>query len=172
MGELDSMGAAYALTYLNETLAKHDQLCVPEKGVGCLNHALADTCKAGIRLSAPVRRITIKDRGVSCVVMDDGPVEADAVICATSATVALKIMPDLPNPMCHALSTVEYSRGCRVVIGLDHHPLPSGLHGVLYPEDETPLLLDRTVNLPRARRQASLSSIWSSAGTAPRSFFR
>ena len=34
------------------------------------------------------------------------------------------------------------------MIGLDHPPLPFGWSGALYPEDDTPLLLDRTVNLP------------------------
>ena len=35
-----------------------------------------------------------------------------------------------------------------MVIGLEHAPLPRGWHGALYPEDETPLLLDRSINLP------------------------
>ena len=35
-----------------------------------------------------------------------------------------------------------------MVIGLDHPPLPPGWHGALYPEDDTPLLLDRSINLP------------------------
>ena len=43
---------------------------------------------------------------------------------------------------------VTYSHGIRVVIGLDRRPLPVGWHIVLYPEDDTPALLDRTVNLP------------------------
>ena len=35
------------------------------------------------------------------------------------------------------------------MIGLDRSPLPPGWHGALYPEDDdTPLLLDRTVYLP------------------------
>ena len=32
-------------------------------------------------------------------------------------------------------------------MGLDHPPLPPGWHGVIYPEDETPLILDRSINL-------------------------
>lgn len=44
---------------------------------------------------------------------------------------------------------MNYSTGCRVVIGLDSSPLPPGWHGALYPEDDdTPLLLDRSAFLP------------------------
>ena len=30
---------------------------------------------------------------------------------------------------------------------MDHSPLPPGWDGALYPEDDTPLLLDRSINL-------------------------
>ena len=46
------------------------------------------------------------------------------------------------------LGNITYSSGCRVVIGMDHARLPPGWHGALYPEDDTPLLLDRSINLP------------------------
>ena len=82
------------------------------------------------------------------MIVDDGYLEADAVICATTASQALKLIPDLPEATCRVLRKVFYSCGCRVVIGLDYHPLPAGWHAVLYPEDDTPLLLDRSVNLP------------------------
>ena len=59
------------------------------------------------------------------------------------------IIPDLSAEIRHTLGKVTYSTGVRVVIGLDHPPLPPGWHGALYPEDETPLLLDRSINLPR-----------------------
>ena len=34
------------------------------------------------------------------------------------------------------------------MIGFDHPPLPPGWNGALYPEDDTPLLLGRSINLP------------------------
>ena len=149
MGEVDQMGAAYMRTYLAEMLLKADQIYVPEKGAGELSHALADACGADIRTSTPVRRVVIRDGTVTGVLVDDGPIEADAVICATSASKVPDIIPDLPDAIRSVLSKVRYSRGCRVVIGLDHPPLPAGWHGALYPEDETPLLLDRSINLPK-----------------------
>lgn len=148
MGTLEQMGAAYALTYLSDIMMKADKLLVPEKGVGALSHALADKLGDMIRVSTPVRKVILKEGVVTGVIVDDGPIEAAAVICATSASMVPKIIPDLPPGMRETLDKVTYSRGCRVVIGLDHPPLPPGWHGALYPEDETPLLLDRSINLP------------------------
>ena len=148
MGEVEQMGAAYMRTYLAEMLLKADQIYVPEKGAGELTHALANACGAEIRISTPARSVVILDGVVTSVTVDDGPIEADAVICAVPATKVPEIIPDLPNGIRNALGTVKYSRGCRVVIGLDHRPLPPGWHGALYPEDDMPLLLDRSINLP------------------------
>ena len=150
MGDVDEMGAAYMRTYLAEMLLKSDQIYVPEKGAGELTHALADACGADIRVSTPVNKVIVQDGAVRSVLLDDGPIEADAVICATSASKVSGIIPDLPNGIRSALGTVQYSRGCWVVIGLDHRPLPEGWNGALYPEDKTPLLLDRSINLPAA----------------------
>ena len=148
MGHVEYSGAAYMQTYLSEMLLKSDQIYVPEKGAGELTHALAGACGADIRVSTPARSVVIRDGAVKNVIVDDGPIEADAVICTVPATKVPEIIPDLPSEIRSALGKVTYSRGCRVVIGLDHRPLPPGWHGALYPEDETPLLLDRSINLP------------------------
>jgi protoporphyrinogen oxidase len=147
MGDVEFSGQAYMRAYLMEMLVKADKLYVPEKGAGALSHALAEACRDFIRVSTPVRRVVIQNGTVTSVIGDDGPVEADAVICAVSATKVPEIIPDLSSDIRHALGKVTYSTGVRVVIGLDHPPLPSGWHGVLYPEDDTPLLLDRSINL-------------------------
>ncbi len=148
MGELDEMSAAFALTFMTQIMMKTDELYVPEEGIGSLTHALADACGADIRVSSPVKRVVIQNGGVTGVVVDDGPMEADAVICTTTTSTTLKIIPDLPEAIQRVFRRVKYARGCRVVIGLDHRPLPPGWNCVLYPEDETPLLLDRSINLP------------------------
>ena len=81
--------------------------------------------------------------------VDGETIEADAVICAVPGTKVTGLVPDLPEPTRRALSTVSYSTGCRVVIGLDRPPLPPGWHGALFPEDDdTPLLLHRSAFLP------------------------
>ena len=147
MGRLEEMGAAYALTYLAEMLLKVDELQVPVKGVGALAHALDNACSDVIRLSTPVRRVDIHDGAVTGVVLDDGPIKADAVICAVPATKVADLIPGLPDGIRRALGKVTYSRGCRVVMGLDRPPLPAGIHGILYPEGGSPLLLDRSLSV-------------------------
>ena len=148
MGRIDDASSAYMQTYLAEMLLKADQIYVPEKGAGALSRALAAACGDTIRVSTPVRRVVIRDGAVTSVIVDDGPIEADAVICALPATRVTDIIPDLSPGIRRTLDGITYSRGCRVVIGLEHAPLPPGWHGALYSEDETPLLLDRSINLP------------------------
>ena len=82
------------------------------------------------------------------VAVDGETIEADAVICAVPPSRVSEIIPDLPAGIRQTLGNITYSSGCRVVIGLDRPPLPPGWHGALYPEDDTPLLLDRSINMP------------------------
>lgn len=148
MGHVEDASAVYMRCYLAEMLVKAGKIYVPEKGAGTLSDALAFACGNAIRVSTPVRRVDIRDGAAASVIVDDGPIEADAVICALPATEVTGIIPDLPPKIRGTLDRITYSRGCRVVIGLDHAPLPPGWHGALYPEDETPVLLDRSINLP------------------------
>ena len=147
MGHVEYSGQAYMRTYLAEMLLKSDQIYVPKKGAAALSNMLADSCSDAIHLSTPVRRVMIRDSAVAAVALDDDTIEADAVICAVPAPKVPEIIPDLPSDILQPLRKVTYSTGCRVVIGLDHPPLPRGWHGALYPEDDTPLLLDRSINL-------------------------
>ena len=97
----------------------------------------------------PSGKIVTADGEAAGVVVDGETIEADAVICAVPGTKVPDLIPDLPEETRRAFSTVSYSTGWRVVIGLDHPPLPRGWHGALYPEDDdTPLLLDRCAFLP------------------------
>lgn len=150
MGDVEFSGQAYMRAYLAEMLLKADQLWVPDRGASALAHALADACADVIHVATPARRVIVGGSGgmVTGVEVDDGAIEPDAVICAISATKVPEIIPDLPDEMGQTLGSITYSSGCRVVIGMDRPPLPGGWHGALYPEDDTPLLLDRSINLP------------------------
>lgn len=148
MGHIEDASAAYMRTYLAEMLLKADQIYVPEQGAGSLTHALVAACGDAIRVATPVRRVVLRNGAATSVLTDGGSIEADAVICALPATKVATVIPDLSAEIRHTLGKVAYSTGVRVVIGLDRPPLPAGWHGALYPEDETPLLLDRSINLP------------------------
>ena len=149
LGDPAPAGQALMRAYIGETMLHSGRVYMPERGIGSLSEALATACSDAIRVSTPVRRIVVADGRATGVVVDGETIEADAVICAVPGTKVPDLIPDLPAETRRALGMVSYSTGCRVVIGLDHSPLPSGWHGALYPEDrDTPLLLDRSVFLP------------------------
>ena len=149
LGDPATAGQALMRAYIGETMLHSGRVYMPERGIGSLSQALANACSDAIRVSTPVRRIVAADGKATGVVVDGETIEADAVICAVPGTKVADIIPDLPEETHRALSTVSYSTGCRVVIGLDHSPLPPGWHGALFPEDDdTPLLLNRTAFLP------------------------
>ena len=149
LGDPEPAGQALMRAYIGETMLHSGRVHMPERGVGSLSEALAVACADVTRVSTPVRRVVVADGKVTGVVVDGETIEADAVICAVPGTKVPDLIPDLPAATREALGTVSYSTGCRVVIGLDHSPLPPGWHGALYPEDDdTPLLLDRSVFLP------------------------
>ena len=149
LGDPEPAGQALMRAYIGETMLNGGRVSMPERGVGSLSEALATRCSEAIRVSTPVRRVVVADGTVTGVVVDGETIEADAVICAVPGTKVPELIPELPAETRRALSTISYSTGCRVVIGLDHSPLPPGWHGALFPEnDDTPLLLDRSVFLP------------------------
>ena len=149
LGDPAPAGQALMRAYIGETMLHAGKVYMPERSIGSLSESLASACSDAIRVSTTARRIVVADGTATGVVVDGETIEADAVICAVPGTKVPDLIPDLPEGTRRALSTVSYSTGCRVVIGLDHSPLPPGWHGALYPEDEdTPLLLDRSVFLP------------------------
>lgn len=107
---------------------------MPERGPGEFADALVRACEDGIRLSTPVERIVIEDGAATGVVTAAGElVEADAVICATTATAALKITSELPSDIRETLGSVTYSKCCRVVFGSELNPFPKDWYAVAFP---------------------------------------
>jgi len=137
----DQVGAAYAMAVLWFFGLKAGWPLRPKGGAGAFVEALARACGPSIRTSTPVRRIVIEDGGVRGVVTEAGLVEADAVICATTATAALRLAPDLPAGIRDALGRVTYSRCCRVFFGLDSSPFPQDWYAVTFPPQTGALML-------------------------------
>ncbi len=149
LGDPEPAGQALMRAYIGETMLSGGKVLMPERGIGSFSRALADACSDATRVSTPARRVVVEGGRATGVVVDGETIEADAIICAVPGTKVPDLIPDLPDETRRALGTVSYSTGCRVVIGLDHAPLPPGWHGALYPEDDdTPLLLDRSAFLP------------------------
>lgn len=161
MGNPEEFGSTWIRAFLAEVLFKPDKLFTPVGGCSHLTEVLADRLGGTVHVSTPVRRVVIENGKATGVVTDDGFMEADAIISSIPATKALAIMPDLPERIRDALDRVQYSFGIRVVMGLDHPPLPPGWSVALYPGDDTPSLMDRTVNLPEcAPSGKSLLDLW------------
>ena len=131
LGDPAPAGQALMRAYTGETMLSSGRVYMPERGIGSLSEALGTACSDAVRVSTPVRRVVVGDKKATSVVVDGETIEADAVICAVPGTKVSDLIPDLPEAARRALSTVSYSTGCRVVIGLDHSPLPSGWHGAL-----------------------------------------
>ncbi|MCY4112672.1 MAG: NAD(P)/FAD-dependent oxidoreductase [Chloroflexi bacterium] len=149
LGDPEPAGQALMRAYIGETMLHDGRVSMPERGIGSLSRALADTCADAIQVSTPVRKIVVANGAAAGVVTDGETIEADAVICAVPGTKVADLVLELPEATRRALGTISYSTGCRVVIGLDHSPLPPGWHGALFPEDDdTPLLLNRSAFLP------------------------
>ncbi len=148
MGFAEKSGWAYMRTYIWEMFLKNALIYVPEQGAGSFSLALDDKCRNFIRCDSPVNKIEFENDRATGVVVNDQQITADAVICTIPGNRVSSVTPDLPNEIHQALDQVVFSTGVRVVFGLDIPPLPPDWHGALYPEDDTPLLLDRSLNLP------------------------
>ena len=138
-GFSEQVGAAFGMALLwLWTLNQSERPCLPEGGVGEFANALVGACAGDIRLSTPVQRIVLEEGTVKGVIVDGGEageVEADAVICATPATKAVEIIPDLPSEVERVLARITYSSCINMAIGLDENILPEGSHAAIFPPD-------------------------------------
>ena len=135
-------------------LERRHTLHMPERGMGCFSRRLAQACEDVTRLATPVERVLIEDGAAKGVVTQrDGSLEADAVICATPASAAVRVLPQLPDATREFLKSVRYSRCCHVVFGVDRHPLPKGHYFFMLQRKGESILdcfLDSTVGSPFA----------------------
>ena len=130
LGEPEDMGAGYGLALLWNNM---NGLKTLNHGVGSLFERLYEHHKQCIRLSTPTQKIVIENRRVKGIETRHGLMEADAVICATTATIALKLMPNLPDCIARPLSTVTYFGCCLVMLALRNRLLPPGWYAVALP---------------------------------------
>lgn len=137
----EQVGAAYAMATLWHNGLKSDAWpCLPKGGMGAFVDALVDACGPCISLSTPVRRVVLEGQVAKGAVTDAGLVEADAVVCATTASEALKIVPGLPSNFRDTLHKVTYSRCCRVFFGVESSPLPPDWYAVGIPRQTGSLI--------------------------------
>ncbi len=134
-GSPTQVGAAFGMALLwlwslNPATRSH----FPRRGMTALAEALAGAAGEHVRISTPVERIVIENGAATGIVTATGEsIPADAVICATTAPVAARIVPDLPEETRAALRRVTYGACCNVAFGLDAGILPEDSHAGLFP---------------------------------------
>ena len=130
----DRIGTVFGLRSLWSSLGNPFQAFRnPHRGVGAFASALSRACADFTRLSTPVERVIVEDGVVKGVVTRDGFQEAAAVVCATTATAAVRIVPTLPPSVRKPLSGVTYSSSCHVVLGVDGRCFPKGVYLMVFP---------------------------------------
>jgi len=111
----------------------YEGLLLLRRGIGSLPAALYEHCKASIKLKTPVKKVVIENGAVRGVETAEGFVAADHVICATTASKALGLMPDLPDGIRKPLETVKYSTTVHVMLALKKRMLPKGVYIMTMP---------------------------------------
>ena len=122
----DRLGTVFGLEALWAASKKRfSQFSSPGRGVGAFSAALAQACADNTLLSTPVERVALEgsEKRVVGVFAKGGFMQADSVICATTATGALQLIPDLPDNIRSVLQKVTYSSGCHIAFGVDGYPL-------------------------------------------------
>lgn len=133
LGEPDQVGAAHVLALL---MGLMPGLKFLKRGIGSLPAALYEECRDSIRLSTPVNRVVLDDGKVRGVETPEGFMDADAVICTTTATTARRLIPDLPDTLRRPLETVTYSSCIHFIFALKERLLPEGWYAVTFSRNE------------------------------------
>ncbi|MCY3940796.1 MAG: FAD-dependent oxidoreductase [Gammaproteobacteria bacterium] len=142
LAEPEKVGAAYGMALLWGFTFQTTEFLTPERGMGQFSEALVAAVADRIRLSTKVDRVVIRDGAVTGVQTAAGFVAADAVVCATTATEARRLLPNLPADIDRALGRVTYSSNCRVVFGVDRPVLPDKCYFVALPRREGSFVVD------------------------------
>lgn len=130
IGEPDDISIAHLIGLMG----LYEGLLLMERGIGSLPEAIFQRNRDAIRLSTPVTEVVIEDGKVKGVKSADGFMDADHVICATTASVARNIMPDLPDSIGRALEKVRYSSTVHLALGMEERVLPGNLYAVAIPK--------------------------------------
>jgi oxygen-dependent protoporphyrinogen oxidase len=133
LGEPDQVGAAHILALL---MGLMPGLKFLKQGIGSLPAALYEDCKDSIRLSTPVNKVVVDGGKVRGVETQEGFMDADAVICTTTATTAMRLIPDLPDTLRKPLETVTYSSCIHFIFALKERLLPEGWYAVTFSRNE------------------------------------
>lgn len=109
---------------------------VLENGLYQLYNAIYEKEKESYRLSTPVKKVVLENNEVKGVEIEGEFIEADHVICATSATVPKQMIPDLPKSISSMLETVKYAKYYMVALADNGKFLPEEFFIGVFPSEE------------------------------------
>jgi|LGOV01.1.fsa_nt_gb protoporphyrinogen oxidase len=109
------------------------EAAVLKRGLGSLAKKIVDTYPDSVMTGSPATEIVIKNGKVEGVQTETDFYAADVVICATTATKALKIIPNLPESLREPLSRVKYCPVIHTMMGVDRPMITDSMSGVLIP---------------------------------------
>ncbi|MYD78321.1 MAG: FAD-dependent oxidoreductase [Gammaproteobacteria bacterium] len=152
----ERVGAAYAMALLwLWTVNPASRNYSPKQGISAFVKAVEDTCSKCVHLAKPVERIILEDGVAKGVVTTDGQqISADSVICATTASAASRMLPDLPIQLLETLKRVRYSSCIYVALRLDENILENDSHAALFPPG-SPTFLTMVSNLAALAPEAA-----------------
>ena len=104
-----------------------------EHGLYSFFKATYEMEKESYLLSTPVDRIVIEKGKVKGVESRIGLIEADHVICATTSSKVLKILPDAPLAIQAMLKNIKYAKTYNVMIGDQTRFTPDSFLGGMFP---------------------------------------
>jgi len=130
LGQPEEIGAGYGLALAWYAM---QGCCTLKEGIWTLADRLHRECRGSVRLSTPAREIVIEAGKVRGVETEEGFLEAGEVVCCTSASAALRLMPRLPDGARSLLAKIGYSSCCHVVFGFPRRSFPAGWYAVALP---------------------------------------
>jgi len=80
--------------------------------------------------------VVIENRAVHGIETEEGSIDADHVIGATTASVARPLIPDLPDGIMNPLETVRYNATVHVTQALKNRLLPGKIYILALPHSE------------------------------------
>ena len=151
LGEPDKTSASYGLALLKHLPAG---IWTMKRGIGSIAGHLFEACCANIKVSTSVERVVVEDSTVKGVITDKGFMDADAVVCATTATRALAMIPDLPPGIRGPLEKVRYHACCHVVLAYPEKVLKNNCYSVVLPFRSKAAMAGFTDNAVKSRAYA------------------
>jgi protoporphyrinogen oxidase len=130
LGKADELGALYGAALFWNLMQGN---WILKNGIYSLPQKIFEKVKQSVHLSTSVDKIVMENNSVKGVETGQGFLDADAVICATTATAARKIIPDLPQDLCYILDRVQYRACCHVVFAFPRRVMPEGYDVISFP---------------------------------------